>query len=91
MPDLQNRVFENTAFGKAAIQKIGNCSKDFRIFEAEIVDNYGTVRVKGAEFRAPKIGPNKGTLSVVVPGTVITVYVTRDESSRFDDTHHPEN
>ena len=87
MNDMSEKVFEQQAFGKAALQKIGDVSENFRLFDAGWMGNgnLDTMRVTGAEFRAAKSGPNKGRMTVMVPNTKQTVYVTKSEMQPFLD------
>jgi len=80
--DMTACVFEETSFGKAALAKMREVPENFRIYCAG-VDSFdsGIFKVAGAEFRVAKAGPNKGKLSIMVPGTKRIVYVTREECS----------
>lgn len=81
--DMTEKVFEITEFGQAAIQKLGKVSDNFRLHKASWVDekleDFDTMKVTGAEFRIAKSGKNKGKMTVLVPGTQRTVYVTKSE------------
>lgn len=87
MIDMSNDVFAAFPFGKAALAKMGSVTKNFRLYEAGWVgDNpkkSDTMKVTGAEFRVAKAGKNKGNLSIKVPGTTRTVYVSKDEMVRY--------
>lgn len=81
--DMETPVFEEHAFGKAALRQLGDVPENFRLYEAgwlgERPEDFRVMEVKGAEFRHAKTGPNKGKLAILVPGTVRTAYVTKDE------------
>ena len=82
--DMTKKLFEETLYGAIAMEKIGDVSENFRIYVAGWIGNGDpakstAMRVTGAEFRKAKKGPNKGLLSIKVPGTEKTVLVTRDE------------
>lgn len=81
--DVEVDTFAQTGFGKAALCKMGEVPENFRLYEAgwlgERPEEFSVMEVKGAEFRAAKRGPNKGKLSIIVPGTRRTVYVSREE------------
>mgnify|MGYP006971739525 CR=1 FL=1 len=83
MNDMNEKVFEDQPFGKAAMKEIKGATKNFRLFSASWVgDNPSkskAMKVTGAEFRAAKSGPNKGQLSIMVKNTQQTVYVTKAE------------
>ena len=85
MNDMSEKVFEQQAFGKAALQKIGGIAENFRLYDAGWLGNGSrdTMRVTGAEFRVAKAGPNKGRMTVIVPNTKQTVYVTKAEMQPF--------
>jgi len=88
MTDMTEKVFEAQAFGKAALHKIGDVHENFRLYSAAWVGDSpcsrDTMRVTGAEFRHAKLGPEKGLLSVMVPNTKRTAYVTKSEIQMFD-------
>lgn len=79
MTDMTIDVFANHPSGRAALAKMAPVTDNFRLYEAGIMDSYGTMLFKGAEFRAAKSGPNKGVLSILVPGTIKSVFVSRSE------------
>lgn len=87
MNDMSEKVFEQQAFGKAALRKIGEVAENFRLYDAGWMGNGNrdTMRVTGAEFRNAKSGPNKGRMTVMVPNTKRTVYVTKSEMQPFLD------
>ena len=83
MGDMVERVFEKQPFGEIAMQKIGAVDCNFRLFSASWMGanprESSLMRVTGATFRHAKRGPNKGVLSIKVPNTTKTTYVTKDE------------
>lgn len=86
---MSNDVFAYFPFGKAALEKMGAVTENFRLFEAGWVgdnpkNNSDTMKVTGAEFRIAKAGKNKGKLSIKVPDTTRTVYVNRNEMAKYD-------
>ena len=88
MTDMDEKLFEEQPFGKIALQKLGDVPENFRLYYAAWGDNpqaSGTMRVTGAEFRVAKSGPEKGLLSVMVPNTMRTVYVTAEEMRQAEE------
>ncbi len=85
MNDMNEKVFENQAFGQAALKKIGHVAENFRLFESGWLEDSDTMRVTGAEFRNAKSGPNKGRMTIMVPNTKRTVYVTKSEMQPYLD------
>lgn len=87
--DMQERIFEETAAGKAAMAKIGEVPDNFRLYQfawmEERPEDWETMQLTGAEFREAKSGPNKGKLSIKIKGTDKTVYVTKEQISRHAD------
>jgi hypothetical protein len=87
MTDMTQKIFESTAYGRAALAKFYDGKEppeNFRIFEAGLAQENptlsdGTMRVSGAEFKTDKRGPNTGKLAVMIKGTERMVYVTRGE------------
>lgn len=83
MTDMSARHFEEQPFGKIALQKLGDVPENFRLYHAAWLGSdprsSDAMRVTGAEFRVAKRGPEKGLLSVMVPNTKRTVYVTAAE------------
>ncbi len=80
---MDDKVFESSAFGKAALKQLGAVADGFRLFSAEwlghTVKDAKVMKVTGAEFRPAKTGPKRGKLTVKLAGTTRTAYVTRDE------------
>lgn len=75
--DMTIDYFADTEFGKAALKQMNPVPQNFRLYEGESVQ-MGVMRVTGAQFREAKRGPNKGKLSVMVPGTQKTVFVVKE-------------
>lgn len=80
---MQDRIMDETAFGRAALEKLGSVPENFRIYKAGWLggqpENWHGMQVEGAEFRAPEAGPNRGKLTIKVPGTQRTTYVSKAE------------
>ena len=83
MTDMTEKIFENTDYGKIALQKFGFVSDNFRIYEAGWIGNnpseFNTMKVIGGEFRIAKSGKNEGKLSILIPNSSREVYITKDE------------
>lgn len=81
--DMDKDVFADEPYGKVALKKLAPVPANFRLFSAgwlgEKREDWDTMKVTGAEFRAAKSGENKGKLAVVVKGTQRSAYVTRSE------------
>lgn len=82
--DMTEDLFASTTFGKIALEKIKPQNPNFRLFCAGWLEDgppetWETMKVSGAEFREAKTGPNKGKLSVMLPGTKRTVYIHKME------------
>jgi hypothetical protein len=88
MSDMTKDIFATCSYGQVALRKLGAVSNGFRLFSAGWLeakpDDWQTMKVTGAEFRVAKAGPNKGKLSIKVPGTERSVYVTREEMEAQD-------
>jgi hypothetical protein len=87
--DMTVDLFSHHSFGRAALKQLSPVPDNFRLFEAGWLgkrpEEFRVMEVKGAEFRVAKSGPNKGRLTVIVPGTIQTAYVTKDEIRACDD------
>lgn len=82
---LSDDIMGKTAFGQIALSKMENTSENFRIFAAKWLGDprkATVMKVDGAEFRRAEKGKNKGKLTIKVPGTAQTVYVTAEEIQR---------
>jgi len=81
--DMQSDLFGQQPYGRAALKKIGTVPENFRLYCAGWIgtplEKADTMKVEGAEFRVAKKGINVGKLSIMVPGTKRTVYVSRAE------------
>jgi hypothetical protein len=80
--DMTTDIFANTTYGLIALEKLGVVPDNFRLYEAGWLGDGGerkVMRVTGAEFRKAKSGPNKGKLSVMIPKTKQSAYVTAEE------------
>lgn len=94
MADMSEKLFEQHAYGIAAIKKMGNISENFRLYECGWLggpnpEKWHSMQCTGAEFRAAKSGPNKGKLSIMVPGSKRTIYVSREEIDAERDVEAP--
>jgi len=86
--DMQIDVFAQHTFGKIALQKLSPVPDDFRLFCAGWVGDHkknDTMEITGAVFRVAKSGKNKGKLSIMLPDTKKTVYVTSKEIREFEE------
>lgn len=87
--DMTVDHFAEHSFGKAALYKLGKVPENFRLYKAGWLgkrpEEFTVMEVKGAEFRQAKKGKNAGQMTVMVPGTQRTVFVTKDEMKAFDD------
>jgi hypothetical protein len=84
MADMTNDEFAVQSFGKAAMAKMGNVSNNFRLYHASwLTGQRDVMSVTGAEFRVAKSGPNKGLLSIKIPGTEKRVFVTAEEIEKY--------
>lgn len=67
----------------AAIKKLDVVPENFAFYEfgwlGDKPEEWTVMEVKGAVFRAAKSGKNKGELSIKVPDTDRTIYVTAQE------------
>lgn len=80
--DMTNDVFADLAFGQIAIRKLAPVDPNFRLYKAGWLGDpqqSDVMEVTGALFRQALRGPNKGQLSIKVPGTSRTVHVTAQE------------
>jgi hypothetical protein len=87
-------LFADTNYGKLALQKIAPTNPDFRLYYAGWMgkDNDRQVmKVTGAVFRLAKSGKLKGQLSIMVPDTSRTAYVTPDEMTALENSEVQNN
>ena len=87
MPDMDTDIFAEQPYGRAALKKMAANSplpENFPLYCAEWLGDkknmYQTLKVTGAEFRAARMGPYKGKLSVLLPDTKRTVYLSPEEA-----------
>lgn len=76
--DMTKDVFKEYGYGKAALKKIGIVTKDFRLYYFSMQQGGGML-CKGAEFRKAKSGKLKGVLSIMIKGTIKSVYINQKE------------
>lgn len=81
--DMKVDVFKETAYGKAALKKMGEVGPNFRLYCAGFIGKSDSMVVDGAEFREAKSGPNKGQLSVRIEGTQKNVVVYQSDMDEF--------
>ena len=85
--DMRNAIYHQMDFGQLALQKLGQTDANFRLYLAAIKPEppkeWTHMEVVGAVFREPKTGPNKGTLSLMVPGTRKSVKLHRTELDAY--------
>ncbi len=83
MADMTEDVFGGTPMGKVAMVKFGKVSDTFRIYEMgwleERPEDFNYMDAKGADFRRAKTGKNKGKLSIMIPGSIRKVIITKEE------------
>lgn len=87
--DMRIDIFADCTFGKLALQKIASSNQNFRLFEAGWLgsgspEQREVMKVTGAEFREALSGKNKGRLSIMIPHTSRSVYVTAREMDEFE-------
>ncbi len=83
MPDMSLDILATTSYGVVALRKLAPVPENFRLYYAgwveEHPDDWRTMKVKGAVYRAAKSGPNKGVLSIKIKGSQRSACVTREE------------
>ncbi|HHL0036038.1 hypothetical protein U0129_19315 [Enterobacter hormaechei] len=79
MTDMTQDEFAEFPFGKAALQQLSPLPANFRLYEAENLGPSKGMKITGAEFRVAQRGPNKGKLSILVPGTRKVARLSQDE------------
>lgn len=85
--DQRIDVFAEYSYGKIALQKMASPEPNFRLYYAGWMgktNERNVMKVTGAVFREPTRGPKKGQLSILVPKTQRTAYVTSEEMAAFD-------
>lgn len=89
--DMRNAIYHQMDFGQLALQKLGQLDPNFRLYLAGIMPEppkeWTHMKVVGAIFREPTSGPNKGTLSMMVPGTRKSVKLSRSELAEYRASH----
>lgn len=84
---VEHDLFAEHDYGKLALKKMGPVPENFRLFEAgwlgEKPEQWRVMKVRGAEFRVAKSGPNKGKLAILLGSTVRSVFLTREEIQQF--------
>lgn len=85
--DMREGIYEKMDFGQLALKKLGDVPANFRLYVAGIKPDppkeWTHMEVTGAEFREPKSGPNKGKLCIIVPGSIRSTKLMRDELDAF--------
>lgn len=91
--DMRNAIYHQMDFGQLALQKLGQTDPNFRLYLAGIKPEppkeWTHMEVVGAVYREPKTGPNKGTLSLMVPGTRKSVKLSRSELDAYRASQEP--
>lgn len=79
---MDDRIMDETAYGRAALKKFGPVPENFRIYSAgwlgKFPDCHG-MEVDGAEFERAKAGRYKGKLHIMIEGTKRSAYVSKAE------------
>ena len=89
MTDMTTDLFADLSYGKVALQKLAPVDPDFRLYKAGWLGKGNTrevMEVTGGLFRKALRGANKGKLSVLVPNSSRSVYVTASEMDACDAT-----
>lgn len=90
MTDMTKDYFAEYPAGKIALSKLKNTftlSDDFRLYLASWNKDYSVMTLTGCDFRVAKSGKHKGVLSIKIPNTNKTVYVTKEEIQSFIQTN----
>lgn len=87
--NMDEDIFADTSYGKAALAKMLPTDLDFRLYCAGHTDDPGTMFVKGCIFRRALRGPRKGELCIAVPGTDKIAYVTAAECQAQEEEKKP--
>lgn len=78
--DMTVGFFEQTDYGKIALDKMAPVPENFRLHKVgHSRAPHESMEVTGAEFRHAKSGVNKGKLCIIIAGTKKTTYVTSKE------------
>lgn len=88
MVDMTQDIFADYPFGKAARHKLeklyGPLPENFRFYDAFNHGGLIGMQVSGAEFRRASSGPNKGLLTIIIPSTRKSVFLSREEIAIAD-------
>lgn len=84
MAENPHGIYADYPFGKAALARLAPLPENFVLCEAELLGEGNGMKVTGAVYRAAKSGPNKGKLTIKVPGTQQVVYLSVEEIKKFD-------
>lgn len=87
MTDMTTDLFAEYSYGQIALQKLAPVEPDFRLYKAGWLGKGNTrevMQVTGGVFRKALRGANKGKLSVLVPNSSRSVYVTASEMDACD-------
>lgn len=80
-------IFDDTAYGKAALKKLEPIADGFMLFKCgwlgKKIEEMTVMPAKGAVFREAKSGKNKGKRCIIVKGTERTAFVTQEEIAAF--------
>lgn len=82
--DVQDDIFANFDFGKIALIKLAPVAANFRLYEAGWIEDSDVMKVTGADFRNATRGKNKGKLTIPIPNTRRSAYVTVREIREFN-------
>ena len=86
--DMTHKVYETFQYGIIALKHFGNVPENFRIYEAGFEPQppqlWNRIKVTGAQFEVETEGANKGKLCKIIPGTIRSCLVTRNEIEDFD-------
>lgn len=81
--DMEKDLFAEQPYGQLALKKLAPVPANFRLYQAGWLGkhpkDFTVMEVRGGEFRVAKSGPNKGKLSILIPGTTRITHVTKDE------------
>ena len=84
MAENPHGMYADYPFGKAALARLAPLPDNFVLCEAELLGAGNGMKVTGAVYRAAKSGPNKGMLTIKVPGTQKVVYLSVEEIKKHD-------
>lgn len=85
--DMKQDLFADTTYGKIALMKIAATNPNFRLFSAGWMGDGRSrevMSVTGASFRESTRGKTKGQLTIKIPHTSQTVFVTAKEMIEFE-------